>query len=379
MHFAPDTITYTEPTIPPELNKEPRIETLAIRILCIHHKNIAIDIQDLQTKLLQITTKLLISPPYIAPPPPTPINTKVHKHPQWNKSPYPTHPNQITSLQLPNYSHIQHKKYSPQYCYYTNGSFTPPKKVTEVIWDPARAGYGIWNPLLKMNISQRLIGLQNILRAKISAIHHTLLIFNQEFPHELAHIFTDSLNSLFLIKTQIKHPTQQNNHLDKTILASIVSMLKNRTTTTTINKVRAHTNIIGNEEADKLAKEGSKIDLANDIPIQPHENAHSIPYWWCRDDDHPYKGPIRHLKSYLEKVEKDNNKELAKTFDNINKWTNDPHIDNKTSKNFWTNPTVTDTQITQLLKFRYGNIWAMLENTSSGANSSQMSTALYAK
>jgi hypothetical protein len=106
IYFAPDTITYTEPTIPPELNKEPHIETLAIRILCIYHKNTTIDIHDLETKLLQITTSLQISPPYIAPPPPTPINTKVHKHPQWNKSPYPIRPNQITSPQLPNYSHI---------------------------------------------------------------------------------------------------------------------------------------------------------------------------------------------------------------------------------------------------------------------------------
>jgi hypothetical protein len=97
IHLALDTITYTEPTIPPELNKEPCIETLAIIILCIHHKNIVIDIQDLKTKLLQITTSLQINPPYIAPPPPTPINTKIHKHPQWNKSPYPTHLNQITS------------------------------------------------------------------------------------------------------------------------------------------------------------------------------------------------------------------------------------------------------------------------------------------
>jgi hypothetical protein len=55
-------------------------------------------------------------------------------------------------------------------------------------------------------------------------------------------------------------------------------MLKNRTATTTINKVRAHTNILGNEEANKLAKEGSKIELANEIPTQPHENAHSTPY-----------------------------------------------------------------------------------------------------
>jgi hypothetical protein len=111
-------------------------------------------------------------------------------------------------------------------------------------------------------------------------------------------------------------------------------MLKNRIAPVTLHKVRAHTNVIRNEEADTLAKEGSKIDLENDIPTQPHEDAHSTPYWWCRDDDHPYKGPIQHLKSYLEKVEKKNNDDLAKTFDNINKWINDPHFDNKISNNF---------------------------------------------
>jgi ribonuclease HI len=152
----------------------------------------------------------------------------------------------------------------------------------------------------------------NILRAEISAIHHTLQILTQEFPNEPAHIFIDSLNSLYLINTQIKHPTQQNNHLDKTILASIVNMLKNRTANTHLYKVRAHTNIIRNEEADKLAKEGSKIELANDIPTRPYDNAHSTPYWWCRDDDHPYKGPIRHLKSYLEKLEKEDNENSLK-------------------------------------------------------------------
>jgi hypothetical protein len=121
-----------------------------------------------------------------------------------------------------------------------------------------------------------------------------------------------------------------------------------------LHKVRAHTNIIGNEEVDKLAKEGSKIVLVSDIPFHPYKSAHSTPYWWCRDDDHLYRGPIRHLKPYLEKLEKEANEKLAKTFDNINKWVNNPLIDNKISNNFWTNPTVTNSQITQLLKFRYG-------------------------
>jgi ribonuclease HI len=354
IHFTLDTITYIELTIPPELNKEPRKETLALRILCIHHKTTEINIANLETKLIQITTKLQINPPYIKPPPPTPENVKVHKHPKRNKAPYPAHITQITPPQLPNFPQTQIPKFPPQYCYYTNGFFTPPKELTENIWEPTRAGYGIWNPLLKINISQRLIRLQNILRAEITAIFHTLFILNQEFPHEPAHIFTDSLNSLYLINTQIKHPTLQNSHPDKTMLALIAKMLKDRIAPTTLHKVRAHTNIKGNEEANKLAKEGSKIDLENDMPIQPHENAHSTPFWWCRDDDHPYKGPIRHLKTYLKKVEKESNEELAKTFNNINKWVNDPHIDKKISNNFWTNPTITDAQITQLLKFRYG-------------------------
>jgi hypothetical protein len=139
-------------------------------------------------------------------------------------------------------------------------------------------------------------------------------------------------------------------------------MLKNRTTTTHLHKVRAHTNILGNEEADKLAKEGSKIILVSDTPYQPYESAHSTPYWWCRDDDHPYRGPIRHLKSYLEKLEKEENENTAKSFDNINKWINNPLIDNKISNDFWTNPTVTDSQITQLLKFRYGQYMGLFPN-----------------
>jgi hypothetical protein len=163
IHFSPYTIIYTEPTIPPELNKEPRIETLAVRILCIHHKNTTIDISNLESKLLQATTKLCINPPHIITPPPTPTNTKVHKHPKWNKSSYPPQLNPAMAPQLPTFPHIHQPKFPPQYCYYTDGSFTPPKQQANGFWDPTQAGYGIWNPLLKINLPQRLIGLQNIL------------------------------------------------------------------------------------------------------------------------------------------------------------------------------------------------------------------------
>ena len=140
-------------------------------------------------------------------------------------------------------------------------------------------------------------------------------------------------------------------------------MLKNRTTPTTLHKVRAHTNILENEEVDKLSKEGRKIELENDMPIQPHENGHSTPYWWCIDDNHPYKGPIRHLKSCFKKVEKESNEELAKTFDNINKWINNPHIDNRIFNNFWTNPTITDAKKNSTTKIQIWPIYGKPEKT----------------
>jgi hypothetical protein len=140
----------------------------------------------------QVTNKLQIHPPYITTPPPTPINTKVHKHPKWNKSSYPPQFNPSNTLQLLDFPSKHQLKFMPQYCYYTNRSFTPHKQQAG-FWDPTKAGYGIWNPLLKINLPQRLLGLQNILYAEMSAIHHTLQILTQEFPNKPAHIFTDSL------------------------------------------------------------------------------------------------------------------------------------------------------------------------------------------
>jgi hypothetical protein len=103
IHFPPDTIIYTEPTIPPKLNKEPRIETLAVRILCIHHKNTTIDIPNLESKLLQATTELRINPPHIITPPPTQPTLKytnipngTNHHTPLNSIP-PRLPNYLTS------------------------------------------------------------------------------------------------------------------------------------------------------------------------------------------------------------------------------------------------------------------------------------------
>jgi ribonuclease HI len=109
------------------------------------------------------------------------------------------------------------------------------------------------------------------------AIHHTLKLLTSTYTHEPAHIFTDCLNVLYLINTQIKHPTTHNNHPDKQILESIVLMLQSRTQITTMHKVKAHTNISGNEHADKLAKMGCELEHRDAIAL--YEHAHPTPYY----------------------------------------------------------------------------------------------------
>ena len=58
-------------------------------------------------------------------------------------NPCPTHLGQDTLPQIPNFPQIQLQKFPPQFCYYTDGLFIPPKKLTKNIWEAVRAGSGI--------------------------------------------------------------------------------------------------------------------------------------------------------------------------------------------------------------------------------------------
>ena len=94
-------------------------------------------------------------------------------------------------------------------------------------------------------------------------VHHTLCLLTTTYRNEPAHIFTDCLNVFYLLNTQMKHPTLHNSHPDKKILEAIIKMLQSRTQITTLHKVKAHTNISGNEQADKLAKMGCELPYLN--------------------------------------------------------------------------------------------------------------------
>jgi ribonuclease HI len=105
------------------------------------------------------------------------------------------------------------------------------------------------------------------------AIYITIKLSTTTYTEEPIYIFTDSLNSLYLINTQLRHPSAHNNHPDKTILSQIASMLVTRTQPTELHKVKAHANIIGNEIVDALAKSGHRTP--HSMPKEPHEHAYS--------------------------------------------------------------------------------------------------------
>jgi ribonuclease HI len=181
-----------------------------------------------------------------------------------------------------------------------------------------KTGYGIYNPTkAELRISKRLSGLQTNFRAKLMAIYKTLRLITTKYTNEPAHIFTNCLNCLYVLNTQIKHPTHYNNHADKTILTSMVEMLKSRTQPTTIYKVKTYKNIDGNEQANQLAKQGAKKRYK--FAAKSYEFAHTTPYYFQKDtwpgpNKRLDKGPLRCLETYITKHDRVNNlKTMSKT------------------------------------------------------------------
>ena len=228
-HIPADTIIYEEPTIPLELHKPRVLEPSTIHILCVHHINNNVGNIEQINALNTIFNTLQIPLVHTQIAPPTPPNILVNKSKKWNTITYP-----ITNLRqnnetppLPDYETNKPLKFLPQYCYYTNGSFLPLQQ-TDDSWTREKTGYGVYNRSKNIELAIRLLGLQNIFRAELMAIHATLKIINEEYPNEPTYIFTDCLNGLYVIRTQIKHPTLHNNHPDKTILQEIVELLQQR-------------------------------------------------------------------------------------------------------------------------------------------------------
>ena len=138
----------------------------------------------------------------------------------------------------------------------------------------------------------------------------------------------------------------------------MVQLLQNRSQPITLYKVRAHVNIDGNEQADKLAKEW--LDLTHKSATHPDEHAHATPYYYEKDEwpstiDTPDKGPVRFLEKQIKKCDRINNLEsMATQTPDICKWIGSGDIDKELSNEIWINPTITDEQKSCLIKFCTG-------------------------
>ena len=155
------------------------------------------------------------------------LQTKVQTHKSWHTLPYPPSLLHITNniIPLSNYTFILPIKFPPEHSYYTEVSFKPPKQISINNWRPETASYGVYNPIKNLQILERLSSLQNILRVELMAIYTVIKLSITIYNEEPIYIFMNSLNSLYLINTQLRHPSTHNNHPNKTILSQIASTL----------------------------------------------------------------------------------------------------------------------------------------------------------
>jgi DNA-directed RNA polymerase subunit L len=164
--ISPHTIKYN-PT--PEWPKYYQYEEPSlVSILCIHGQtNLAPNLKTPHelAHILKHTTHTHIDTYPIKP---TSLNYHIKFSKTWRNTPkHNTHTTQITTTRpLPVTYYIQHPiKYHPQQCIYTDGSFIPPTKNLEGQIEGNTAGSGIYSPYNEIQISERLPGYQNILRA----------------------------------------------------------------------------------------------------------------------------------------------------------------------------------------------------------------------
>ena len=183
--------------------------------------------------------------------------------------------------------------------------------------------WGVYSPKNNTQISERLPGYQNILRAKLSTI--LIVIKTIQITRIDTQIFTDNLNSIFLINNHIQHPTSQHHHLDKLLIAAIIHQIYWTPHKVHIHKVRAHSGIIENEIADTLANEGTLKEKPTNTP---HIHiAHPTPYWLANYPTTTHDHAIYNLHTFITKEE--GNRETISTknqFPYVDKWLSNTQI-----------------------------------------------------
>ena len=122
-----------------------------------------------------------------------------------------------------------------------------------------------------------------IMRAELVAIYVALDRLNALVDFNL---FTNSLSSLQAIRKRLYHPDPEAYHHHQVLIDKIASLILEREhsgRTTTLSKVRAHTNVMGNELADEAAKlsvrQFDELPAAMKISVTLGAVAPRPPFW----------------------------------------------------------------------------------------------------
>jgi ribonuclease HI len=100
-------------------------------------------------------------------------------------------------------------------------------------------------------VNPRDVGITNtISHAELAAIAAAII-------HGYSHIATDSLTSMHLSKKQLSHSNLHHHHIQGGVLQSIAKAIHQPPSPIHFHKVKSHAGIIGNENADALARKSN--------------------------------------------------------------------------------------------------------------------------
>jgi ribonuclease HI len=160
-------------------------------------------------------------------------------------------------------AHTPDAQYSHATCIYTDGSK-----------DGASLTGGVYvegGPSRAFALQGHDPELNTVLRAELAAISSGVELLETTvpagYPQRTAYVLTDSLTSIFLISKGLHNPEGLRSHKHRHLVFRIVQQLLASPHNLRVVKVRAHTGVMGNEAADRLAREAQQ-GLSTSLPFE---------------------------------------------------------------------------------------------------------------
>ena len=177
-------------------------------------------------------------------------------------------------------------------------------------------------------------------------------------------IHTDSLGSLQNIQKMIDWPSRLQESKHREVLHQIVQLLGARALQgahTRLYKVRSHSGIAGNDQADRLAREAAQLPGTVDYTTHLGEQAYEGMYWprvHLPDTNTHQLAPnlTQGIKTHLPPCTQRGPTRKAGVYTTL--WDDQlPTLDRGASSQFWTSQAVKAPLKLQLMRARWGNLW----------------------